>query len=196
VGLLTCRPDWVILGSCVSTSDSSESESPPSLDIFESDSSSVVSSSSFARFLFVPALPLDLTAPLPFALVPPALLPVGVAEVLDAEALPPAFALAVLPLLLPIGVVGISILCVVFIVERTFRLMSSKPGGVPDMPDREREEETPELMRLRIISVAAENWGTYRGGESLVGAGLLLAAAGDFGGSSEAIFTGSLILVS
>lgn len=127
--------------------------------MFDSDSSSLVSSSSLAaRFRFVPALPLAFAAPFPLPLVPPALLPVGVADV-RADALSPlfAFALAVLPLLFPIGVVGISILCVVFIVDRTFLRISSKPGGVPDRADKESEEETPELMRLRIISVAAEN---------------------------------------
>jgi hypothetical protein len=32
-----------------------------------------------------------------------------------------------------------------------------------------REVEVPLLMRLRIISVAALNWGTYFGGESIIG---------------------------
>ena len=43
---------------------------------------------------------------------------------------------------------------------------------------------TPELMRLRIISVAAENWGTYFGGESVMGWSVLLCAAGVLGGAS------------
>ena len=51
----------------------------------------------------------------------------------------------------------------------------------------EREEVAPELMRLRIISVAAENCGTYFGGESVIGLSLVLGAAGDLGGCSDAI---------
>ena len=40
---------------------------------------------------------------------------------------------------------------------------------MPAMPIEERPEApAPELMRLRIISVAAENWGTYLGGDESV----------------------------
>ena len=57
------------------------------------------------------------------------------------------------------------------------------------MPMDESEEVAPELMRLRIISVAAENWGTYLGGESELGVGLLPLpeAAEGLEGSFEAI---------
>lgn len=44
-----------------------------------------------------------------------------------------------------------------------------------ELPVREPE---PDWMRFRIISVAAENWGTYLGGESLIGASPLPGAAG------------------
>jgi hypothetical protein len=56
------------------------------------------------------------------------------------------------------------------------------------MPIEEREEEpAPELMRFKIISVAAENWGTYLGGESDIGVSLLPPAAGVLGGPPDAI---------
>jgi hypothetical protein len=69
---------------------------------------------------------------------------------------------------------------VVFMPINTLRLMSSYPGGVPVMPIEDRDDEplTPELMRLRIISVAAENCGTYLGGDSDIGVSLLPLAAG------------------
>jgi hypothetical protein len=85
------------------------------------------------------------------------LLPVGVAEALEAVALPPTLAALALPLLLPIGVLGISIFIDVFMPCRTLRRMSSYPGGIPGRLAIERAEDAPELMRLRIISVAAEN---------------------------------------
>jgi hypothetical protein len=43
------------------------------------------------------------------------------------------------------------------------------------------------LMRLRIISVAAENCGTYLGGDSDIGVSLLPLAAGGLEGPSDAI---------
>ena len=55
------------------------------------------------------------------------------------------------------------------------------------MPIEERDEVAPELMRLRIISVAAENWGTYLGGESDEGLVLLPGVAGALEGSFDAI---------
>jgi hypothetical protein len=48
----------------------------------------------------------------------------------------------------------------VFMPIMTLRFMSSYPGGVPVMPIEERLElpaREPDWMRLRIISVAAEN---------------------------------------
>lgn len=174
----------MILGSSVASSEMSESESPPSFDMFPSDSS-VLSLSSLTRFLFVPALALGFPFPFP-PLADPAALPDGVAEALCAEALLPD---PPLPRLVFIGVVGISMFKVVFIPINTLRLMSSYPGGVPVMPIEERDEEpvTPELMRFKIISVAAENCGTYLGGESDIGVSLLPLAAGGWEGSSDAI---------
>jgi hypothetical protein len=56
------------------------------------------------------------------------------------------------------------------------------------MPIEERDAEpAPELMRFRIISVAAENCGTYLGGESDIGVSLLPLAAGVLGGPPDAI---------
>lgn len=184
-GLLTCRPDCVILGNSVASSETSESESPPSLDMLPSDSS-VLSLSSLTLFLFVPALAFVFADPLPFPpLADPAALPEGVAEALCAALL------ADPPLRRPvlIGVVGISIFSVVFIPINTLRLISSYPGGVPVMPIEERDDEpaTPELMRFRIISVAAENCGTYLGGESDIGVSLLPLAAGVLEGPPDAI---------
>jgi hypothetical protein len=153
---LTCRPDWVILGNSVASSEMSESESPPSFDMFPSDSS-VLSLSSLTRFLFVPARAFGFAAPFPFPpLADPAALPDGVAEALCAEPLLPD---PPLPRPVFIGVVGISMFNVVFMPINTLRLMSSYPGGVPVIPIEERDDEplTPELMRFKIISVAAEN---------------------------------------
>jgi hypothetical protein len=152
--------------------------------MFPSDSS-VLSLSSLTLFLFVPALALDFAAPLPFApLADPAALPDGVAEALRALVPDP-------PLRRPVfvGVAGNSIFSVVFMPINTFRRMSSYPGGVPVMPIEERDEEplTPELMRFRIISVAAENCGTYLGGESDIGVSLLPLAAGGLDGPPDAI---------
>ena len=56
----------------------------------------------------------------------------------------------------------------------TLRLISSYPEGrvpVGVTPKEVRPDAlAPELMRFSIISVAAENWGTYLGGEVLAGA--------------------------
>ena len=75
----------------------------------------------------------------------------------------------------------------------TARRISSYPGSKPVFPIGPRDPaEVPLLMRLRIISVAALNWGTYLGAESLIevlaepeGAGLP-----DFGGCGGSIFGG------
>jgi len=152
--------------------------------MFPSDSS-VLSLSSLTRFLFVPAFALGFPFPFP-PLADPAALPDGVAEALCAEALLPD---PPLPRLVFIGVVGNSMFKVVLMPINTLRLISSYPGGVPVMPIEERDEEpvTPELMRFKIISVAAENCGTYLGGESDIGVSLLPLAAGGWEGSSEAI---------
>jgi hypothetical protein len=72
-----------------------------------------------------------------------------------------------LPLL--VGGLGISMFIDVFMPINTLRLISSYPGGVPVIPKEERlVDPTPELMRLRIISVAALNCGTYLGGDSIM----------------------------
>lgn len=175
----------MIFGNSVASSEISESESPPSLDMFSSDSS-VLSLSSLTRFLFVPALDFGFATPLPFPpLADPAALPDGVADALCAALLPNP----PLPRPVFIGVVGISMFNVVFMPINTLRLMSSYPGGVPVMPIEDRDDEplTPELMRLRIISVAAENCGTYLGGDSDIGVSLLPLAAGGLEGPSDAI---------
>lgn len=84
-----------------------------------SDSSVSSSSSLFARFLFLPAAPFPFA--LPFALAPLAEV-VGVAEPRD----PLAEALAALALFAdPIGVLGISMFIVVFILCITDLFMSS-----------------------------------------------------------------------
>lgn len=45
------------------------------------------------------------------------------------------------------------------------------------MPKEDKlPEPTPELMRLRIISVAALNWGTYFGGDSIADVSTVLVA--------------------
>jgi hypothetical protein len=64
---------------------------------------------------------------------------------------------------------------------------------VPLIPREERFEvlaptPAPELMRLRIISVAALNWGTYFGGDSFMGVSLDVEGAGVLGlGGCDAI---------
>lgn len=161
------RPDCVIFGrtEILPLSSSSESESPPSLDISLSDSSVLsLSSSSLARFLFVPALPLGFLVAIDLPLPVLVGVPVGVADALEALplALPGKFDLPPLgPLLAFVGGrLGISILSDVFIWLRMLRRMFSYPGGVPVrllIPMSLREEEVPAWMRLRIISVAAEN---------------------------------------
>jgi hypothetical protein len=55
--------------------------------------------------------------------------------------------------------------------------------------ESEPEAEAPELMRLRIISVAAKNCGTYLGGESDTGASPMPLAAGGLKGPPESIAT-------
>jgi hypothetical protein len=171
----------VILGRSMILPEPSESESPPSFDI--TSDSSVLSLSSSTLFLFDPALPLPLglAGILPFAPlagVVPALasfsasfgVPAGLALALTPPAEPPAFAPDPLLFAFPTGVLGISMFMEVFMPINTLRLMSSYPGVfVPAMPIEERPvAPAPELMRLRIISVAAENWGTYLGGEGSV----------------------------
>jgi hypothetical protein len=148
--------------------------------------SSVLSLSSLTLFLLVPARDFGFAAAFPFPpLADPAALPDGVAEALWADLLPDP----PLPRPVFIGVVGISMFNVVFMPIKTLRLMSSYPGGVPVMPIEEREDDplTPELMRFKIISVAAENCGTYLGGESDIGVSLLPLAVGGLEGPSDAI---------
>lgn len=197
-GLFTCLPDWVIFGSSVTLSASSESESPPSLDIASSsDSSSSLKLSDFIRFLFVPARapPLPLPEPLPFPVADPPAELVGVPAVgRGAIALPPIEVLPAAPALclLPIGGVGISIFIEVFMPIMTLRFMSSYPGGVPVKPIEERleppaREPEPDWIRLRIISVAAENWGTYLGGESVIVVSPVPGAPGLLGGDASAM---------
>jgi hypothetical protein len=186
--LLTCLPDWVILGSSEILAESSESESPPNFDI-TSDSSVLSLSSSWTLFLFEPALALGLAAAFPFPPLadPPAREGVELGLALAFPPEDPALLAAVpalaLPPAFPTGVLGISIFIDVFMPISTLRLISSYPGGVPVMPIEVRfEDPAPELMRFKIISVAAENWGTYLGGESVIGVSALLGAGGDFGG--------------
>jgi hypothetical protein len=178
VGLTTARPDCVILGSSVTLPLSSESESSPSPDI-AAESDPELSLSSLALFRFWPALePLFLPFPVPNDAP---LFCRAAAELPDN-----ANALVVWPLtgpelplppvdLLPVGGLGISMFIDVFMPINTLRLMSSYPGGVPVIPKEERlADPTPELMRLRIISVAALNCGTYLGGDSIMIASVVL----------------------
>ena len=81
------------------------------------------------------------------------------------------------------GVVGSSMFIEVFMLFITARRISSYPGSMPVFPigPMPREVEVPLLMRLRIISVAALNWGTYFGGESVIGALAELEGAGVLG---------------
>ncbi len=55
------------------------------------------------------------------------------------------------------------------------------------MPIEEKEAVAPDFIRSRIISVVAENWGRYLGGESFMGASLLPGAVGVCGGPLDAI---------
>jgi hypothetical protein len=159
----------------------SESESsPPSFDIELSDSDSVSSLLSFALLRFCPAFArgfLPLFAPcIPFlCLLVEVSVPVATAPIERG-----AFALAALPTLARFGpaalvleltgVVGSSMVMDVFIPIMTLRFISWN-SGVSCMPRADRfDVPIPEFMRLRIISVAAENWGTYLAGDALWGA--------------------------
>jgi len=148
-----------------------------------SESSSSLSSSLvslFARFRFCPAFARGF---LPF----PALLGVPFFCAVEVPGVPgfetdvlPLPTLALLPWLrlppLLAGVVGISMFIEVFIPIITLRLISSYPEGRVPVGVTPKEVSpdalAPELMRFKIISVAAENWGTYLGGELLTAAPL------------------------
>lgn len=185
VGLTTARPDSVILGSSVMLSLSSESESSPSPDI-GAESDPELSLSSLVLFRFWPVLePLFLPFPVPDAPLfcradaglrdtakAPVLWPVTGPEL----PLPPV---DLLPLL--VDGLGISIFIDVFMPISTLRLISSYPGGVPVIPKEEKlVDPTPELMRLRIISVAALNCGTYLGGDFVMVASTVVVAMDTF----------------